>query len=69
MTLLVDYYLNERQVETISAKINDSWLTSLDITIHPTAIVDEGAQIGKGCRFWHWVNVCAGARASATRWL
>lgn len=32
------------------------------ITIHPTAIIDEGAQIGEGSRVWHWVHVCAGAR-------
>ena len=31
-------------------------------TIHPTAIVDEGAQIGDGSRIWHWVHVCGGAR-------
>ena len=31
-------------------------------TIHPTAIVDEGAQIGAGTRIWHWVHICAGAR-------
>lgn len=31
-------------------------------TIHPTAIVDEGAQIGEGSRVWHWVHVCSGAR-------
>jgi UDP-2-acetamido-3-amino-2,3-dideoxy-glucuronate N-acetyltransferase len=30
--------------------------------IHPTAIVDPGAQIGEGTRVWHWVHVCAGAR-------
>lgn len=29
---------------------------------HPTAIVDEGAQIGEGSRIWHFVHVCAGAR-------
>ncbi|WP_457955050.1 UDP-2-acetamido-3-amino-2,3-dideoxy-D-glucuronate N-acetyltransferase [Achromobacter xylosoxidans] len=29
---------------------------------HPSAIVDEGAQIGKGSRVWHFVHVCAGAR-------
>jgi UDP-2-acetamido-3-amino-2,3-dideoxy-glucuronate N-acetyltransferase len=33
-----------------------------NITIHPTAIVDEGAQIGEGSRIWHWVHVCSGAR-------
>lgn len=32
------------------------------VTIHPTAIVDEGAQIGEGSRVWHWVHVCGGAR-------
>ena len=31
-------------------------------TIHPTAIVDEGAQLGDGTRVWHWVHVSAGAR-------
>lgn len=30
--------------------------------IHPTAIVDEGAEIGEGTRIWHWVHVCAGAK-------
>jgi UDP-2-acetamido-3-amino-2,3-dideoxy-glucuronate N-acetyltransferase len=34
----------------------------MSITIHPTAIVDEGAQIGDGSRVWHWVHVCGGAR-------
>lgn len=33
-----------------------------DITIHATAIVDDGAQIGEGSRIWHWVHVCGGAR-------
>jgi UDP-2-acetamido-3-amino-2,3-dideoxy-glucuronate N-acetyltransferase len=32
------------------------------VTIHETAIVDAGAQIGQGTRIWHWVHVCAGAR-------
>jgi UDP-2-acetamido-3-amino-2,3-dideoxy-glucuronate N-acetyltransferase len=32
------------------------------ITIHPTAIVDDGAQIGDGSRVWHWVHISAGAR-------
>lgn len=30
--------------------------------IHPTAIVDEGAQIGDGTKVWHWVHICAGAK-------
>lgn len=29
---------------------------------HPSAIVDDGAQIGEGSRVWHFVHVCAGAR-------
>lgn len=29
---------------------------------HPTAIVDDGAQIGEGTRVWHWVHICGGAR-------
>ena len=34
-------------------------------TIHPTAIVDEGAQLGEGCRVWHFVHISAGARIGA----
>lgn len=30
-------------------------------TVHPSAIVDEGAQIGEGSRVWHFAHVCAGA--------
>lgn len=29
---------------------------------HPSAIVDDGAQIGAGSRIWHFVHVCSGAR-------
>lgn len=31
-------------------------------TAHPSAIVDEGAQIGEGTRIWHFVHVSPGAR-------
>ncbi|HZF78277.1 MAG TPA: acyltransferase [Rubrivivax sp.] len=31
-------------------------------TIHPSAIVDAGAQLGDGTRVWHFVHVSAGAR-------
>tara|TARA_R110000851_G_scaffold319526_1_gene483999 strand:- start:16973 stop:17548 length:576 start_codon:yes stop_codon:yes gene_type:complete len=34
----------------------------MPVTIHPSAIVDEGAQIGEGSRIWHFVHVCGGAR-------
>ncbi len=26
--------------------------------VHETAIVDEGASIGKNTRIWHWVHIC-----------
>ena len=29
---------------------------------HETAIIDRGAQIGKGSRVWHFSHICAGAR-------
>jgi UDP-2-acetamido-3-amino-2,3-dideoxy-glucuronate N-acetyltransferase len=32
------------------------------LSVHATAIVDAGAEIGEGTRIWHWVHVCAGAR-------
>ncbi len=34
----------------------------MDYYQHPSAIVDEGAQIGAGSRIWHFVHVCGGAR-------
>jgi UDP-2-acetamido-3-amino-2,3-dideoxy-glucuronate N-acetyltransferase len=34
----------------------------MKFSVHPTAIVDEGAEIGDGTRIWHWVHVSAGAR-------
>lgn len=30
--------------------------------VHPTAIVDDGAQIGEGSRIWHFAHICGGAR-------
>ena len=33
-----------------------------NVSIHPSAIVDEGAQIGEGSRVWHFVHVCGGAK-------
>lgn len=34
----------------------------MNISIHQSAIVDEGAEIGEGSRVWHFVHVCGGAR-------
>ena len=31
-------------------------------TIHPTAIVDDGAVVGDDTRIWHWVHISGGAR-------
>jgi UDP-2-acetamido-3-amino-2,3-dideoxy-glucuronate N-acetyltransferase len=31
-------------------------------TVHPSAIVDDGAVLGEGCRVWHFVHICGGAR-------
>ena len=33
--------------------------------VHPTAIVDAGAQLGDGTRVWHWVHICSGAKIGA----
>lgn len=33
----------------------------MSVTIHPSAIVDDGASIGDGSRIWHFVHVCAAA--------
>jgi UDP-2-acetamido-3-amino-2,3-dideoxy-glucuronate N-acetyltransferase len=35
------------------------------VTIHPSAIVDDGAQLGDGTHVWHFAHVCAGARIGA----
>jgi UDP-2-acetamido-3-amino-2,3-dideoxy-glucuronate N-acetyltransferase len=35
------------------------------VTIHSSAIVDEGAVIGDGSRVWHFVHICGGARIGA----
>jgi UDP-2-acetamido-3-amino-2,3-dideoxy-glucuronate N-acetyltransferase len=34
----------------------------MNYSLHPSAIVDDGAQIGEGSRIWHFVHVCSGAR-------
>lgn len=37
-------------------------INTMKYTVHETAIVDDGAQIGEGTRIWHWVHICAGAK-------
>lgn len=34
----------------------------MTVMIHPSAIVDDGAEIGGGSRVWHFAHVCAEAR-------
>ena len=34
----------------------------MSVFVHPTAIVDDGAEIGAGTKVWHWVHITAGAR-------
>jgi UDP-2-acetamido-3-amino-2,3-dideoxy-glucuronate N-acetyltransferase len=35
------------------------------VTIHPSAVVDNGARLGEGCRVWHFAHISAGARIGA----
>ncbi len=37
----------------------------MTVEIHPSAIVDAGAQLGEGTRVWHFAHVSAGARIGA----
>lgn len=37
-------------------------INSMNFFAHPTAIVDDGAQIGEGTKIWHFCHVMAGAR-------
>ncbi len=37
-------------------------MTYTNVTIHASAIVDEGAQIGETSRIWHFAHVCSGAK-------
>ena len=34
----------------------------MDYYKHPSAVVDDGAEIGEGSRIWHFVHICGGAR-------
>lgn len=37
----------------------------MSYTAHPTAVVDEGAEIGEGTRIWHFCHVSPGSRIGA----
>ena len=32
------------------------------VSVHPSAIVDDGAVLGEGCRVWHFAHISTGAR-------
>lgn len=34
----------------------------MNYSVHPSAIVDEGAEIGVGSRVWHFAHICSGAK-------
>lgn len=34
----------------------------METPIHPSAIIDRGAQLGPSTRVWHFAHICAGAR-------
>ena len=33
---------------------------------HPSSIIDDGAEIGRGTRIWHWVHVSADSKIEKT---
>lgn len=36
-------------------------MTEKIYSAHESAIIDDGAQIGKETRVWHWVHICSKA--------
>ncbi len=37
-------------------------MADINYTVHPSAIIDDGAQIGEGSRVWHFAHICGGAK-------
>ena len=35
-------------------------MNTMAVTVHPSAIVDDGAVLGDGCRVWHFAHISAG---------
>ena len=42
--------------------MNEKKENNQTIFIHPTSIVDKGAQIGIATKIWHWTHICSGAK-------
>ena len=36
-------------------------MAQVNLSLHPSAIVDDGATIGEGSRIWHFAHICGGA--------
>lgn len=36
-------------------------MAQVNFSLHPSAIIDDGAAIGEGSRVWHFAHVCGGA--------
>ena len=36
-------------------------MESRDFFVHPTAVVDDGAEVGPGCKIWHFTHIMPGA--------
>lgn len=34
----------------------------MNYSVHPSAVIDKGAEIGEGSRIWHFAHVCGGAK-------
>ena len=37
----------------------------MDYYAHPTAVIDDGARIGRGSRIWHWTHLMGGCTVGA----
>ncbi len=46
-------------------KQNQIIIAMTDIFFHPSAIIDEGAIIGPGCKIWHFTHIMSGAEIGA----
>ena len=52
-------YLQKSLTSKKEVKCNDE---KKKYFVHPTAIVDEGAEIGEGTKIWHYSHICKGAK-------
>lgn len=53
----LDAYFREEKMKT--GPFSDG------VFIHPSAVIDEGAEIGKGTRIWHFTHVLSGSKIGA----